>query len=48
MEEVFKTLFEETSDVASFADSLERNFFTIQDFFNAPYQTQYQQKDDIQ
>ena len=48
MEEVFKTLFEETSDVASFADSLERNFFTIQDFFNAPYQTQYQQKDDIE
>lgn len=48
MEEVFKTLFEETSDVASFADSLERNFLTIQDFFNAPYQTQYQQKDDIE
>lgn len=48
MEEVFKTLFEETSDVASFADSLERNFLTIQDFFNAPYQTQYQQKNDIE
>lgn len=48
MDEVFKTLFEETSDVASFADSLERNFLTIQDFFNASYQTQYQQKDDIE
>ena len=48
MEEVFKTLFEETNDVASFVDSLERNFLTIQDFFNAPYQTQYQQKDDIE
>ena len=46
MEEIFKTLFEETSNVTSFADSLERNFLTIQDFFNAPYQAQYQQKDD--
>lgn len=48
MEEIFKTLFEESNDVASFADSLERNFLTIQDFFNAPYQTQYQQKNDIE
>lgn len=48
MEDVFKTLFEETNDVASFADSLERNFLTIQDFFNAPYQTQYQQKDYVE
>lgn len=48
MDEVFKNLFEETSDAASFADSLERNFLTIQDFFNAPYQTQYQQKNDIE
>ena len=29
MDKVFKTLFEETSDLASFADSLERNFLTI-------------------
>lgn len=48
MDKVFKTLFEETSDLTSFADSLERNFLTIQDFFNAPHQTQYQQKDDIE
>lgn len=48
MEEIFKTLLEESNDVASFADSLERNFLTIQDFFNAPYQTQYQQKNDIE
>lgn len=48
MDEIFKTLFEESNDVASFADSLERNFLTIQDFFNAPYQTQYQQKNDIE
>ena len=48
MDEIFKTLFEETCDVASFADSLERNFLAIQDFFNAPYHTQYQQKDYIE
>lgn len=48
MDEIFETLFEESNDVASFADSLERNFLTIQDFFNAPYQTQCQQKNDIE
>lgn len=48
MDEIFKTFFEETSDVTSFADCLERNFLTIQDFFNAPYQTQILQKDDIE
>jgi len=48
MDKIFKLLFEEISDVASFADSLERNFLTIQDFFNAPYQTQCQQKEDIE
>lgn len=48
MEKIFKKIFEEISDVTSFADSLERNFLTIQDFFNAPYQMQCQQKEDIE
>ena len=48
MEEIFKTLFEEITDVTSFADSLERNLLTIQDFLNAPYQTQCQQRGDIE
>lgn len=48
MEEIFNTLFEEINDVRSFEDSLENNFLIIQDFFNASYQIQYQQKEDIE
>ena len=48
MEDIFKTLFEEINDIKSFEDSLEKNSLTIQDFFNAPYYTQCQQKNDIE
>lgn len=47
MEDIFKILFEEINDIKSFEASLERHFLTIQDFFNAPYHTQYQQKEYI-
>ena len=48
MGELFKTLFGEINDAESFKESLDRHFITIQDFFNAPFHTQFQQKDDIE
>ena len=48
MMEIFKLLYEEIHDIPSFEDSLERNFLTIQDFANASYGYQHEQKEDIE
>ena len=48
MEEVFKEIYEEVSDINSFENSLERHFLTIQDFVNAPHHEQCKQIEDIE
>lgn len=47
MEGIFRILYNETNDVSSFQNSLEKNFQAILDFFASSYQVQNRYKDDI-